>query len=34
MKDQEKVKLVHGGGGEAMHSLLSVLLERISKKNV
>ena len=33
MKD-EKLKLVHGGGGEAMHGLLSVLLKKISKKNV
>ncbi len=33
MKD-EKIKLVHGGGGEAMHGLLSVLLKKISKKNV
>jgi hydrogenase expression/formation protein HypE len=30
----ERVKLIHGGGGEAMHGLLSVLLEKISNKNV
>jgi hydrogenase expression/formation protein HypE len=34
MKEPEKIKLVHGGGGEAMHGLLSVLLKKISKKNV
>jgi hydrogenase expression/formation protein HypE len=34
MKEPERVKLVHGGGGEAMHGLLSVLLKKISKKNV
>jgi hydrogenase expression/formation protein HypE len=31
---EEKIRLVHGGGGEAMHGLLSVLLKKISKKNV
>jgi len=34
MKKEERVKLVHGGGGEAMHGLLSVLLKKISLKNV
>jgi hydrogenase expression/formation protein HypE len=34
MKEIERVKLIHGGGGEAMHGLLSVLLKKISKKNV
>jgi len=33
MKD-ERIKLVHGGGGEAMHGLLSVLLKKISKRKV
>jgi len=30
---EEKIRLVHGGGGEAMHGLLSILLKKISKKN-
>ncbi len=30
----ERVRLVHGGGGEAMHGLLSILLKNISKKSV
>jgi hydrogenase expression/formation protein HypE len=34
MKEPGRVKLVHGGGGEAMHGLLSVLLKKISLKNV
>ena len=34
MKTGERIKLVHGGGGEAMHGLLSVLLKKISLKNV
>lgn len=34
MKESERVKLVHGGGGEAMHGLLTILLKKISKKNV
>ena len=34
MKEGERVKLVHGGGGEAMHGLLAILLKKISLKNV
>lgn len=31
---EERIRIVHGGGGEAMHGLLSVLLKNFSKKNV